>query len=96
MRVCDCVRVYVRVWISLCFVVVVVVFVCFRGFVFLSFDGSKTLIEINIIGFPQHPTNGVFPRYSGFLIHPLGRNSFFYRGGGGGGVRLMFTCVLGR
>ena len=28
-------------------------------FVFLSFDGSETLIKINIIGFALHPTNVV-------------------------------------
>ena len=28
-------------------------------FVFLSFDGSETLIKINIIGFQLHPTNWV-------------------------------------
>ena len=30
--------------------------------VFLSFDGSETLIKINIIGFALHLTNGFFPQ----------------------------------
>ena len=63
-------------------------------FVFLSFDGSETLIKIDIIGFTLHPTNGSPPPpvYAGFPIHPQGcleleafflfqdriQNSFFY------------------
>ena len=42
--------------------------------VFLSFDGSETLIKINIIGFTLHPTNRFPPppppHYTGFPIHP--------------------------
>ena len=31
----------------------------FDFFVFLSFDGSETLVKINIIRFPLHPTNAL-------------------------------------
>ena len=46
-----------------CFVVVVVVVVVV---VFLSFDGSETLIKIYNIGFALHQTNGFFHGYCGF------------------------------
>ena len=50
---CMCESVCVRVLLSLCFLFLFCLLVCvlvFRGcFVFLSFDGSDTLIKINIV-----------------------------------------------
>ena len=40
------------------------IFVCF---VFVSFDGSETLIKINITGFALHPTNVFSPRILRFF-----------------------------
>ena len=41
-------------------------------FIFLSFDGSETLMKNNIIGFAPHRLMDFPPGYSGFPIHPLG------------------------